>query len=524
MAIIQNITAMPTPALSRTMQAEAFITASDADIVARGNLVTELNAFATQANATAAAMNLNSTTDTSATSNSIATGAKTFTVTAGKSFQPGMWLIIADTAAPSTNQMLGSVTSYATDQLVMNITSIIGSGTKTAWTISQSAASAISAEYISNTPAGSIAATTVQAAINELDTEKAALAGSASQAFSVANLTASSLNGGAFSGSRNKIIGGDFTTNPWQRGVAFTASGHNIYTADRWKAHYSTDGVVDVLKTADAPTAAEAGSYSVHCLHLDVTTADASIAAEQYYSIRQLIEGLNTACFGFGQAGIRYVTLSFWHKHSKTGIYCVNLRNTDATRSYVAEYTQAITNTWEKAIITIPVDISGTWLYDTGVGIVVNFIVACGSTYQTTANTWAAGAYMATANQVNALDSTANNFKLALIQLEYGSTATPFETLDVGTVLKKCQRYCCEVTVGMQLGYIGYGWYTYQFPEKMRDVPSAPTVVSAGTLGGTAVIIADAGGADTRSAYFQIQAVAGNDSVRGRVLRFTSEL
>lgn len=35
-----------------------------------------------------------------------------------------------------------------------------------------------------NTPAGNIAAVTVQAAINELDTEKAALAGSASQAFS----------------------------------------------------------------------------------------------------------------------------------------------------------------------------------------------------------------------------------------------------------------------------------------------------------------------------------------------------
>ena len=42
---------------------------------------------------------------------------------------------------------------------------------------------------IVNTPAGNIAATTVQAAINELDTEKAALAGSASQAFSVAAAT-----------------------------------------------------------------------------------------------------------------------------------------------------------------------------------------------------------------------------------------------------------------------------------------------------------------------------------------------
>lgn len=46
------------------------------------------------------------------------------------------------------------------------------------------------AALVGNTPAGSIAATTVQAAINELDTEKAALAGSASQTFSVAAATA----------------------------------------------------------------------------------------------------------------------------------------------------------------------------------------------------------------------------------------------------------------------------------------------------------------------------------------------
>lgn len=46
------------------------------------------------------------------------------------------------------------------------------------------------AALIGNTPAGLIAATTVQAAINELDTEKAALAGSATQVFSVAAATA----------------------------------------------------------------------------------------------------------------------------------------------------------------------------------------------------------------------------------------------------------------------------------------------------------------------------------------------
>ena len=47
----------------------------------------------------------------------------------------------------------------------------------------------INAADVANTPAGNIAATTVQAAINELDTEKAALAGNAAQDFSAKNLT-----------------------------------------------------------------------------------------------------------------------------------------------------------------------------------------------------------------------------------------------------------------------------------------------------------------------------------------------
>lgn len=51
------------------------------------------------------------------------------------------------------------------------------------------ATAASAASSISNTPAGNIAATDVQAAINELDTEKAALAGSSAQVFSVGSAT-----------------------------------------------------------------------------------------------------------------------------------------------------------------------------------------------------------------------------------------------------------------------------------------------------------------------------------------------
>lgn len=248
-------------------------------------------------------------------------------------------------------------------------------------------------------------------------------------------------------GFKNKIIGGDFTTNPWQRGTSFTGP-TSAYTADRFSVYNNTAAVVNVLKTADAPTAAEAGVYSQHCLHIDVTTADASIAAEDLVNIRQIIEGYNAASFGFGQSGTRYVTLSFWHKHTKTGTYCVSLFNNAANRSYVAEYTQTVTDTWEKAEITLAVDTAGTWLYDSGTGVILNWTVAAGATYQGTGGAWGAGVLFATANQVNALDSTVNSFKIALVQLEAGSVATPFETRSIGTELALCQRYLPAFVAG----------------------------------------------------------------------------
>jgi hypothetical protein len=241
---------------------------------------------------------------------------------------------------------------------------------------------------------------------------------------------------------RNKIIGGDFSTNPWQRGTSFTAPADSAYTADRFQwRNVATTAVVNILKTLDAPTAVQAGVFTQHCLHVDITTADTTIAAGEVSGVLQRIEGANAAAFGFGQPGTRFVTLSFWHKHTKTGTYCVALRNAPANRSYVVEYSQDVSDAWEFHQMRIPVDTTGTWLYDNGAGIEVYWVLASGTTFQTTANTWQAGNFVATANQVNALDNVNNNFKIALVQLEPGEVATDFEALDVGTVLARCQRY-----------------------------------------------------------------------------------
>jgi hypothetical protein len=287
---------------------------------------------------------------------------------------------------------------------------------------------------------------------------------------------------------RNKIIGGDFTTNPWQRGTSFSAIAHAAYSADRWVVGYTTSAAQTASKAADAPTAAQAGTFTQNCLSLAVTTADTSIAAGDYMILVQVIEGLNAASFGFGQAGTRYVTLSFWVKGTKTGIHCVQVANSAGNRSYVAEYTINSTNTWEYKTITIPVDTTGTWLYDTGIGLNVRFVLMSGTTHHTSSpNTWIAGNPLATSNQVNALDSTSNTFKIALVQLEAGSVATTFDARSVGTELALCQRYLPAYnSSGDGTGFEGFaigqvtgttaGEVNYYFLVEPRVKPTGITV------------------------------------------------
>ncbi len=136
-----TITALPA-APARSDPPATFISKADTFLAA-------LATFVTETNATAAAMTLAATTDTSSSSVLIGTGSKTFTVTAGKSFQIGMFLIIANTTTPA-NYMYGQVTSYSGTTLIVNITAIGGSGTLAAWTISQSAVGTLTGNIVAS--------------------------------------------------------------------------------------------------------------------------------------------------------------------------------------------------------------------------------------------------------------------------------------------------------------------------------------------------------------------------------------
>jgi len=285
---------------------------------------------------------------------------------------------------------------------------------------------------------------------------------------------------------RNFIIDGDFTQHP---DGDTTGGATNQYVLGLWQNQHSGGTLVyDSKQTSDAPTVGESGHSSTYCMHIDTTTAESAIAAGEYQSLQYTITAQD-----FSHLHQQEVTMSFWHKHTKTGIYSVSFRNSASDRSYVFEYTQSSTNTWERHTETFTLDTSGTWLTSgTGAGTRIVFAIYMGSTYTTTAGSWTAGNKFASTNQVNGADSTSNNFKIAQVGLYLGSSAPTFLGEPVSTVKSQVDYYVHKFdlsTVSDERIANGSVSSTaqieaiYHYPRRMRIAPTI-TQTAASTFTG----------------------------------------
>ena len=261
--------------------------------------------------------------------------------------------------------------------------------------------------------------------------------------------------------NKNVVINGDF--NIWQRGTSFVAIASG-YSADRWRfGKAGTTGVIDISRSTDVPTIAQAGRGFNYSLLIDCQTADSAVAAGDVAFIEQRIEGYN-----FLNLAQKQITISFWVKSTKTGTSYVFITNSGSDRSCVKEFTINASDTWEFKTITFSASPSaGTWNYTNGIGARIGFTLMCGSNYQTTAGSYASGEYYGSSNQINHYDSTSNNFKLCGIQLEEGSVATPFEKRLPQEELEFCQRYYeksynLETAPGTNGGAPGLKQYAHQ--------------------------------------------------------------
>ena len=281
-------------------------------------------------------------------------------------------------------------------------------------------------------------------------------------------------------GNRNLIINGAMQC--YQRGsYTITTSGSPEYGGpDRFHmwSYTSLEQVVgDVTQSTDVPS----GNGFGYSRKFDVTTAESAVAAGEALLIGQLIEAQNLQHLEYGTSSAKDVTMSFWIKSTKTGTYCFFINQEDGSRIYVKEYTVDASDTWEKKIITIPGDASGTINNDNGRGLWCGWVLMAGTDRHGTANEWrATGADYATSNQVNAVDSTSNNIYLTGVQLEVGDTATDFEHRSYQDELRQCQRYyyyigkiANKVLLGGYMNaaaddYMGY----INHPVQMRAIPS----------------------------------------------------
>lgn len=122
----------------------------------------------------------------------IGTGGHTFTLPASLDVGNGFSFTVRNKGSGTvTIAPVGADTVNGAASLVLATTSVSVFLVKSAdFGVIYGQSIALAASAITNTPAGSIAATTVQAAINELDTEKAAVAGNAANVFKVATAVA----------------------------------------------------------------------------------------------------------------------------------------------------------------------------------------------------------------------------------------------------------------------------------------------------------------------------------------------
>ena len=276
-------------------------------------------------------------------------------------------------------------------------------------------------------------------------------------------------------GSKNLIQNGAMTVN--QRGSVAVAA-DLPFTVDRYQARLIGGGPARWTVTQD--TTVPAGEGFGYSYKVDVTTIDASISTADYYGVTHTIEAQNLQHLNFNNAAASALTLTFWARTKKAGLHGGGIYNNDANRSLVFSWT-AVADTWQKVTVAVPGDTSGVINNDTGAGLTIYWSFSGGKFMASDTGAWVAGAYLSVTSAVNDFDHVDNDFYITGVQLEVGSVATDFAHEDIGTQLRKCQRYFFSTNIfGASTRYAAgaydatnaLGSLTH-FPTTMRVVPTA---------------------------------------------------
>jgi len=308
--------------------------------------------------------------------------------------------------------------------------------------------------------------------------------------------------------NRNKVINGGMMIH--QRGDASATGSAAYLSCDRFKTNNGSGAQVAVTKSTDTPDGFGASTK------WDCTTADTSVAASDFFLIQHRLEGQNIQDFAKGTSSAKQFALSFYIKATKTGVYTVELEDVDNNRHCSKTITVSDTN-WNRYKIIYPADTTGAFVNDNNFSLSINFWLMGGSNYTSgtlQSSSWGTGATTrCSSSNVNAMDSTSNDFYLTGVQLEVGGVVTDFEHRSFGDELSRCQRYFYKVT-GDSGDRVGIGGCCVNSIEFRMNVTFPTTMRALPTIGGTGTAQMDA---ENDSADFNCSALTIESAPTGLI-------
>jgi len=290
----------------------------------------------------------------------------------------------------------------------------------------------------------------------------------------ITNLT--SINGGQLAGRRNIVYNGEMKVAQRSTSVTGLGGANGYFTLDRFKiGGGTTAGRFTMTQTADGPVG------FANCMKLDCTTADTSIAANEYLFIRQLLEGQDVQQLKKGTASAEQVTVSFYVKGNANATYTVELEDRDNSRYNSQEF--SVTTAWNRIELIFAADTTGAFNDDNAESLALNIWLHSGSTY--TGGTHTDNVWHTTNNQrvgdsqTSFYDATSRTFFITGVQMEIGATATEFEHRSFGEEMLLCKRYCNVIAPVADEGFaIGHNRTTTTSVGIIRHNPVMRTAPS----------------------------------------------
>ena len=332
-----------------------------------------------------------------------------------------------------------------------------------------------------------------------------------------------------------------------QRGTSFDVNSEDKFTLDRFSTEFSS-GTFEctITQESDAPQGFNK-SLKVAC---DTTYTPVNT---DNFGLRTHLEGQDFQNLGFGSAGAKDLTLSFYVKGTAKQYSCAVQFHDSSDDSHIQTRSFTVTSSWQRVVLTFEGNgaaLNTAIKNDHTVGFVIQWWLAAGpNDIFAEDTTWVdnpSPTFHAVTGQNNFFDNTSNEFYITGVQLEVGEKATPFEHRSYADELRRCQRYRYQIDLATSAAPMhlvmsrfqagsGVAYASVQFPVEMRAAPhfsfTGGTLSSSGYAGNPVLNRTTKSSCDLKSTrsisaneVVYLRPISGGNSSDVLILNFDSEL